>query len=359
MKGWKTVKLGSLLTESKIVSENPNTDKRISVRLNIQGVEKRPTTKDKAGATKYYVRKAGQFIYGKQNLHKGAFGIVPKELDGYESSLDIPAFDIDDSCCPEWIFYFFLKGNFYLKLEGIAKGVGSKRIHPKQIFGLDIFLPFKVEQRKVLDEIEKVEINNYELINETDSQEENLSKLLLSILRDAIQGKLTKEWREQNQSVESASELLKSIKAEKEQLVKEKKIKKKKPLPPITQNEIPYDLPKSWVWTRLSKVINSISTGPFGSMLHKRDYVVNGIPVINPQQMVQGEIVPSNKMQVSKETVKRLSRYILHEGDIVIARRGEMGRCAIINKKEEGFLCGTGSFFMDLNYCRPTKIKIG
>ncbi len=47
MKNWKTVKLGSLLTESKIVSENPNTDKRISVRLNVQGVEKRPLAKEK------------------------------------------------------------------------------------------------------------------------------------------------------------------------------------------------------------------------------------------------------------------------------------------------------------------------
>jgi len=95
MKDWKKVKLGSLLTESKILSENPDTDKRLRVRLNMLGVEKRPKTNDKEGATKYYKRKAGQFIYGKQNLHKGAFGIIPHELDGFESSLDIPAFDVE------------------------------------------------------------------------------------------------------------------------------------------------------------------------------------------------------------------------------------------------------------------------
>ena len=124
MKNWKKVKLGSLLTESKIVSVNPNPDKRIRVKLNVLGVEKRPLTKDKKGATKYYIRRAGQFIYGKQNLHKGAFGIVPEELDGYESTSDIPAFDIDESCYSEWIFYFFRKNNFYLKLEDLAQGVG-------------------------------------------------------------------------------------------------------------------------------------------------------------------------------------------------------------------------------------------
>lgn len=98
MKNWKKVKLGSLLTESKIVSESPNPNNRIRVKLNVLGIEKRPVTKDKKGATRYFIRKAGQFIYGKQNLHKGAFGIVPEELDGYESSLDIPAFDVDDCC---------------------------------------------------------------------------------------------------------------------------------------------------------------------------------------------------------------------------------------------------------------------
>lgn len=254
MKDWKKVKLGTLLTESKVISEKPSTDKRLRVKLNVLGVEKRPVTKDKKGATKYYTRKAGQFVYGKQNLHKGAFGIVPDELDSFESSLDIPAFDIDKSCYPEWIFYFFKKGNFYLKLETLAKGVGSKRIHPKQIFELDIFLPSKEEQRKVLDEIEKAESINQELAAEIQSQEENLSKLRQSILQDAVQGKLTKEWREQNPKVEPASELLKKIKAEKAQLVKEKKIRKEKPLPPISIEEIPFEIPESWEFCRMGTV---------------------------------------------------------------------------------------------------------
>ena len=65
MKNWEKVKLGTLLTESKIISQNPNPDNRIRVKLNLMGIEKRPLTKDKKGATKYYIRKAGQFIYGK------------------------------------------------------------------------------------------------------------------------------------------------------------------------------------------------------------------------------------------------------------------------------------------------------
>jgi restriction endonuclease S subunit len=226
MKDWKKVKLGSLLTESKVISENPNPNNRIRVKLNVLGIEKRPETKDKKGATRYYIRKTGQFIYGKQNLHKGAFGIVPQELDGFESSSDIPAFDVDDSCYPEWIFYFFKKGNFYLKLENLAKGVGSKRINTQQIFELEIFLPSKEEQKNILDEINKIELNNTILFQEIRVQEENLKKLRKSILQDAILGKLTQKWRDYNTPNESASDLLEKIKIKRNQLIKNKLIKK-------------------------------------------------------------------------------------------------------------------------------------
>ncbi|MCG9793777.1 restriction endonuclease subunit S [Flavobacterium algicola] len=253
MKDWKKVKLGSLLTESKIVSDNPDPDKRIRVKLNVLGVEKRPKTKDKKGATKYHIRKAGQFIYGKQNLHKGAFGIVPEELDGYESSSDIPAFDVDDSCYPEWIFYFFKKGNSYLQLENLAKGVGSKRIQPKQIFELEIFLPTKEEQERILNEIKTIEDKNYKLIKEVTFREKNLIKLRQAILTDAVKGELTKEWRNNNPNVESAQDLFKKIKIEKEKLIREKKIKKEESFPAINKNDMPFEIPSSWKWYRIGE----------------------------------------------------------------------------------------------------------
>ena len=181
----------------------------------------------------------------------------------------------------------------------------------------------------------------------------NIKRLRETVLQLAVQGKLTADWREQRTlkgaEVEDAAILLKRIQKEKAQLIKDKILKKEKALPPITKDEIPYELPDGWVWCRFFKIINMFLTGPFGSMLHKSDYVENGIPVINPQQLVNGQIIPSAKMQVSEETVKRLSRYVLNQGDIVIARRGEMGRCAIVTENENGFLCGTGSFFLKLN----------
>jgi type I restriction enzyme S subunit len=345
MKKWKKVKLGTLLTESKVVSEKPNADNRIRVKLNVLGIEKRPITKDQKGATKYYTRKAGQFIYGKQNLHKGAFGIIPELLDGYESSSDIPAFDIDDSCYPEWIFYFFKKGNFYLKLESFAKGVGSKRIHPKQIYELDIYLPTKEEQREVLNEIEKAEINNQELLKELWLQEENLTKLRQSILQDTIQGKITKEWREQNQNIEPAIELLKKIKSEKEKLVKVNKIKEEKTFRKITKDEIPFEIPETWEWCRMQDLCPNISSG---STPPKHEFKDEGIPYLKVFNIRNQNIDLNYKSQfVSKEYhSNKLKRSILEPGDVIMNIVGPpLGKTAIIPNDFDEWNCNQAIVF--------------
>lgn len=165
-----------------------------------------------------------------------------------------------------------------------------------------------------------------------------------AILQSAVQGKLVP----QNKNDEPASELLKRIQTEKVALIKEGKLKKEKPLLPIAEDEIPYDLPDGWVWCRLGSAIYDVFTGPFGSMLHKFDYIEHGIPLINPMNIVDDQIVPSPRMQVGEDTYKRLESYVLKKGDIVIARRGELGRCAVVGDTEDGWLCGTGSFYLKL-----------
>ena len=87
-----------------------------------------------------------------------------------------------------------------------------------------------------------------------------------------------------------------------------------------------------------------IKIGPFGSLLHKEDYIVGGHPLLNPSHIVDGRISPDNKLTISDEKYKELSAYQLKTGDVVMGRRGEMDRCAVVS--EEGFLCGTGSILI-------------
>ncbi|CAH9057298.1 hypothetical protein PSEHALCIP103_01628 [Pseudoalteromonas haloplanktis] len=114
----------------------------------------------------------------------------------------------------------------------------------------------------------------------------------------------------------------------------------------------PVTNPKGWEVKSL-KDIAKIQIGPFGTQLHKEDYIEGGIPLINPTHIVKGNIVPKTNLSVSNEKHATLSEYHLKVGDIIMGRRGEMGRCAIVNEKEAGWMCGTGSL-----YIRPNKAGV-
>ena len=104
---YENKKVKDYLTESKIDGVD-DINRRLTVKLNLKGISVRESkTIEKEGATKQFIRKSGQFIYGKQNLHKGAFGIIPKELDGYLTSSDIPSFDFKGEINPKWFYYYF------------------------------------------------------------------------------------------------------------------------------------------------------------------------------------------------------------------------------------------------------------
>lgn len=175
--------------------------------------------------------------------------------------------------------------------------------------------------------------------------EYSIDALKQTILQLAVMGKLVK----QDPSDEPASELLKRIAFEKDALVKAGKIKKQKPLPPISEDEKPFELPRGWVWVHLLDISEEIGTGPFGSMIHKSDYISGGIPLINPSHMINDKIVEDKDISVNQAKLSELASYKLLSGDIVLARRGEVGRMAIVGERESGWLCGTGSFYLRLN----------
>lgn len=152
---YKTKQVKDFLIESKIEGID-DINKRLTVKLNLKGITVRESkTIEIEGATKQFIRKTGQFIYGKQNLHKGAFGIIPKELDGYLTSSDIPSFDFQGGIEPKWFYYYFARKSFYEKLENLSTGTGSKRISPKEFLNIKIIVPEFKEQHKIVCLLEK------------------------------------------------------------------------------------------------------------------------------------------------------------------------------------------------------------
>ena len=249
----------------------------------------------------------------------------------------------------EYYYYLFYLYKFTGRLRG--RGVAIQGLSSEAIHKVICPLPPLAEQKRIVAKIEEL-LPLIERYEKAWSRLEDFNKrfpgdMQKSILQMAIQGKLVEQRPEEG----TGEELYKQIQAEKQTLIKAGKIKKEKPLPEITEDEIPFEIPESWKWVRFSELMLSMSTGPFGSMLHKADYIENGIPLVNPANIVNGTIIPSSKMMVSAETRTRLNSYILHSGMIVMGRRGEMGRCAVITEKEDGWLCGTGSFFMEPAVC--------
>ncbi len=314
MSTWKKYKLGDLITESKILSINSNPDKRITVKLNLKGVEKRPISNDVEGATKYYIRKKGQFIYGKQNLHKGAFGIIPSELDGYESSADIPAFDVNPKCRPEWILYNLKKDDYYLTLEQFAIGRGSRRIHPHQIEHLEIPVPPIAEQDKLLLKLYDVEILNAELKNEQNNQIKLISYFRQAIITDAILGKIVPS----DSKDEDANVLLKKIKAENK-------------LEPVLEKEVPYQIPPSWKWVRLGEICDKIGSGstPRGG---KEVYKSSGIKFIRSQNVYNEGLVFENVAYIDNSIHIKMAGTKVIPNDILLnITGGSIGRCALVS----------------------------
>ncbi len=103
---------------------------------------------------------------------------------------------------------------------------------------------------------------------------------------------------------------------------------------------------EKWEKVKLGEVAEKIQIGPFGTQLHKSDYIEGGIPLINPMHISDRKIFPDNSFSVSTAKYKELENYYLSTNDVVLGRRGEMGRCAVVSENENGMLCGTGSLFI-------------
>jgi len=105
----------------------------------------------------------------------------------------------------------------------------------------------------------------------------------------------------------------------------------------------PVTNPKGWEVKKI-KDFAAVKIGPFGSLLHAEDYIENGVPLVNPSHIIDGRIVVDSKLTLSHEKYESMSTYALKAGDIVLGRRGEIGRCAVVDNSE--YFCGTGSMFI-------------
>jgi type I restriction enzyme S subunit len=217
--------------------------------------------------------------------------------------------------------YRFLDLNRENELVARMKGMANVSLPLKEIAQVEIPLPALKEQIEFVEQYENLEDKSDLLVIELTHQLTLVKKLRQQLLQDAVQGKLVK----QNPKDEPASELLKKIKAEKEKLITEKKIKKQKELPPIKPEEIPFDIPENWVWCRLGE-IGKITGGGTPSMGND-EYWNGDIPWVSPKDMWT-EFVSDTEMKVTQKGIKESSANLIPKGSLLI-----VGRSGILKRK--------------------------
>lgn len=209
-------------------------------------------------------------------------------------------------------------------LVPLMTGAANVTLTVTKLKTVKVPLPPIEEQLKIVSLFNRIDNKQIELTNEITYQQKLLKKLRQSVLQEAIEGKLTKEWREKNPDVERASVLLEKIKQEKEQLIKEKKIKKQKSLPPISEDEMPFEIPKSWEWSKLGDIAQHNA----GKTLDISKNTGDKRECITTSNLYWGYF-NLDKLKEIRIEENELSKCTALTGDILICEGGDSGRTAI------------------------------
>ncbi|MDY3596889.1 restriction endonuclease subunit S [Anaerotignum sp.] len=239
-----------------------------------------------------YILKTGDILISLTG-NVGRIGIMPSNMLPAALNQRVACIRLkDNSVNKKYLFYYLQRKSFVEDCIKASKGVAQLNLSTKWLEEYSIPIPLLPEQERIVTRIE-------ELFSELDKAVETLktTKQQLAVYRQAV---LKEAFDIQAETVEILS------------------------------------------------IVKDIRIGPFGTALHKEDYINNGIPVINPQHIKNNSIIPSPKITVTQDKANELSSYQLKANDIIMGRRGEMGRAAAITEKESGWICGTGSIIFRL-----------
>lgn len=190
-KPWKEVRIGDFLKESRIPGSHGKSAKKITVKLYGLGVLPKSDIREGSENTKYYTRKTGQFIYSKLDFLNGAFGIIPEELDGFESTLDLPCFDFRGNLEPKFLLNLVSRDAFYSRFLGSAMGGRkARRVNPSEFLAIQIRLPEFEEQKAIVRISDLADRELYLLRAQLDALREQKKGLMQQLLTGKIRVKV-------------------------------------------------------------------------------------------------------------------------------------------------------------------------
>lgn len=273
------------------------------------------------------------FAYNPMRVNIGSIGLADDKSKTGFTSPDYTVFSCREGLDPHYLLHF-LKSDY--GLEAIARncsGAVRKRLYYSGLSEIELPIPDIQQQRAVVAKIHSIG-ETIRFIRVQNSDRHELPKLKQAILQEAIQGKLTADWRAVNLDVESASKLLQRIQAEKARIVA-KKLRPEKPLPKITAEEIPFETPSGWEWTRLGDVCEKTGSGstPSGG---KTAYSTTGIPFLRSQNVHNSGLVLDGVAYISTAIHASMKGTTVYPQDILLnITGGSIGRCALVSNEIE------------------------
>ena len=267
---------------------------------------------------------AGSVLIAMYGATIGKLGILKKPMTTNQACCACQPLD---GIYNLYLFYFLMSSR--RRLIKMAEGGAQPNISRTKIIGLTMPLPPLAEQKRIVEKIE-------ELMPLVDEYEENWQKLeefnqrfpedmKKSLLQEAIKGKLVEQRKEEG----TGTELFGKIQKEKKELIREGKIKKQKPLPEITEDEIPFDIPETWKWVRLGEIIDFKmgKTPPRAELQWWKPQV----PWVSIADMQEDGIITSTKEGISNEALEeKFSNSISQKGTLLMSFKLTVGRVSIL-----------------------------
>ncbi len=236
-------------------------------------------------------------------------------------------------------------------------GTTRLKLNQGRMRKIPIVLPPLPEQERIVAKIEETFTQLEAGVAELQNAKAQLKRYRAAVLKSAVEGELTREWREAHQDeVEPAEKLLARILEERREKWEAEggKGKYKEPAAPNT-DDLP-ELPEGWVWTYIEPLLETtrdgMRTGPFGSLLKKHEHQEEGVPVIGIENIGVMQFVPGSKIHITKEKAEQLAKYDIQEGDVVISRSGTVGEVTVIPE-------GLGDARFSTNVMRITLAPLG
>lgn len=256
---WRTVNLGQLVENFSVrAKDHP----AVTSELEFCGVSNEDgITKSKYAAEDkaddYKIIEKDCFAYNPYRINVGSIGLLEDDTVGLISPAYVVFKPKPRSIIPQLLLKFLKSAEGLRQIKMYARGTVRQALRFEDLCKIEIAIPDYDEQIEFFKRISETETESNILSTELTYQLDLVKQLRQAFLREAMQGKLVP----QDENDEPASVLLEKIKAEKERLIKEKKIKKQKPLPPITEEEIAFEIPENWVWCRLGELSNDLLGG--------------------------------------------------------------------------------------------------